>query len=419
MVINMNVYELLYNEGMERDEPISFYEYQQIGWDIKDFINYVQLCERIRAFSIVNDDQLQSEVYPAYSKEYIAKSIEVLQQKILKLMFKNEKQESELKPFAIPYMMNIASFFSPYPGDFITMLYRNSDDIRCIIENTLARAVSNQETFIYHENQISLDQLKKRLHDLQQREKQAWDFDRKQIPDFASYQQLSEWVKMYSDAHTEELDEDIEKCKKQIQQRENSSVFIYRDHFLYIYQNKPSCVDNNHSIQKVDIKVPILNNEYANVTVNFCETCHRFFLTQQEYESYLNLYHYLFVKLRLVDSQNAEKDLQYTLSFYGYNVNQIFVYNDERRQEILSALLDYRIVTKNDLQNCIETFIVMNGQKIGNECAKQRWKKDLEFIRNYTLCPPPTLPEEILPSYKNYVEDLKQRAEAANKKVKE
>ena len=54
-------------------------------------------------------------------------------------------------------------------------------------------------------------------------------------------------------------------------------------------------------------------------------------------------------------------------------------------QKILSFIIDYNILSKQQVCNYLELFIKTNGKSENNKRALMKWQEDKEFVLNYRL----------------------------------
>ncbi len=72
---------------------------------------------------------------------------------------------------------------------------------------------------------------------------------------------------------------------------------------------------------------------------------------------------------------------------FGYNVNQTDNLSSEERQEILSMVMEAGIMAPYEIIRLLEFLISRNGNMIGNELAKWKWERDVEYVYNYKIEP--------------------------------
>lgn len=71
------------------------------------------------------------------------------------------------------------------------------------------------------------------------------------------------------------------------------------------------------------------------------------------------------------------------LMMYGYNVREGNLTQFERRR-ILEWIIDYGLLTKAEIIRDLQFKVRYNGNKAGNERARQKWLDDIQFVSQYT-----------------------------------
>ena len=68
---------------------------------------------------------------------------------------------------------------------------------------------------------------------------------------------------------------------------------------------------------------------------------------------------------------------------WGYTVSQARGYSDAQRQGILEDIIDYGIMTKDEVLSYLSFFMHLNHN--GSDVALSKWKADREYIADYKL----------------------------------
>lgn len=156
---------------------------------------------------------------------------------------------------------------------------------------------------------------------------------------------------------------------------------------VYVYYGTTACETTHHikdyrGILKYNEKTVELYCEY-------CYECQEFFLKYKNYEKLLNKYGFFPLRIEMLfdDFPNnyfnrKEKSL---LNIYGYNVNILNGLTARKRQEILAFLMDFEIMSKNEISNHLQMLIDTNGKQYNNRYAVLKWEEDNEFVLNYRL----------------------------------
>ena len=73
------------------------------------------------------------------------------------------------------------------------------------------------------------------------------------------------------------------------------------------------------------------------------------------------------------------------LRLCGYSVNQSDDLSQAERQLIIQSCIESGGMTKKSIIQLLRWFVEVNGNKSGNELARQKWKEDLDFVLNYNI----------------------------------
>ena len=68
---------------------------------------------------------------------------------------------------------------------------------------------------------------------------------------------------------------------------------------------------------------------------------------------------------------------------YGYNVREGKLTQFEHRR-ILEWIIDSGLMSKADIIRDLQFKVGYNGNKAGNERARQKWLDDIQFVSQYT-----------------------------------
>ena len=68
---------------------------------------------------------------------------------------------------------------------------------------------------------------------------------------------------------------------------------------------------------------------------------------------------------------------------YGYSVSQEEGLTNAARRKILALIVDYKILTKNEIIGYLDFFISQRKNQSRYERAIDKWKQDREFISEY------------------------------------
>ncbi len=171
----------------------------------------------------------------------------------------------------------------------------------------------------------------------------------------------------------------------------STTDFNVEKHTLYIhYGNNIKCKKDNHNVICVNAKVPTMDQSKTTVNVNFCTECHKFFIENTQYESYIKRYRVLYVRFNYVNKDgdfpksdvhsSAEKS---PLMLCGYSVSQEKGYSNIERQKILKDIIEHKILPKSRVIDYLYYFIEFNGMKDNMDLAVSKWEEDVEYVESY------------------------------------
>lgn len=165
---------------------------------------------------------------------------------------------------------------------------------------------------------------------------------------------------------------------------------------LYVYKGSISC-SKHHHLENYRAEIESVDDKPIGFFVEYCRECDKFLMQYNNYSRYLNRYKLFPMKIQRADPyvygdpyifddfyfyDRAEDS---PLSLSGYRVDEKHGYSKEMRQKILSFIIDYNILSKQQVCNYLELFINTNGKSENNKRALMKWQEDKEFVLNYRL----------------------------------
>ena len=93
------------------------------------------------------------------------------------------------------------------------------------------------------------------------------------------------------------------------------------------------------------------------------------------------------VSLKMMPENNSMsyREEYSKLRLCGYSVNEKNGYSESERQQLLTQLIENRIITKNEIVGMLSILIETNGKSAQNYNAKIKWENDLKFVQKYNL----------------------------------
>lgn len=157
---------------------------------------------------------------------------------------------------------------------------------------------------------------------------------------------------------------------------------------LFVYRGNNYCLREGHDIISATAVLKGRNNPHIELDVDYCMKCHKFFINMIEYDLCKERYRYLLGRI-LFDKTSSKRytgngfSPESPISLHGYNVNAQNGLTEKERHFVIADILDYGDMTKADIKDYLNRFVAFNGSKEGNEKARQKWKCDLEFTKEY------------------------------------
>lgn len=169
----------------------------------------------------------------------------------------------------------------------------------------------------------------------------------------------------------------------------NGVPFNRKDVILYICKGLIACKRDNHKVIAATGLLAGRRNATAKININYCPQCNKCFIGYDEYQHYRKQYKILIGNIRLVSNKAKFSDLDLAeespLHLCGYSVSQSVGLTVTERRSILQYMMEYEIMQKPYIIDYLNFFIRRNGSKADMDIAVQKWRDDLDWVRNYRL----------------------------------
>ncbi len=424
-----------YCEGTEGDDgyelPIPYEKLISNGFSEMDYYYYINLCDELRALMIIynlnqnhrsnNPQQYQEEnKLIKYNCNFISQAIRELFLRSFNLDCADDKIIDKGWFYFVNY--NNSPFYKEtikYDDNLdksSKQLYISLEHVRCLIEMNLYRLCrSTKQKWSFNSfdatepmmtSELNYYKVPKRLLERKYNEISSKEMmhDKPNISfnpnNIDSVRKYIEEMNDYYEEENELNNKENElytflhpEYKDRLQNFDSVSApdFDVAQDTLYIHiGNNIRCKRNNHNIICVNAKVPTMHNDKVTINVNYCTDCTKFFISDALYKSKINDYAVIYVHFEYV-SANGEffefgentKNEKSPLMLCGYSVSKSTGYSKIERQNILSNILERRILPKWRVLDYLTYFIEYNGLKDNLNLAVSKWKEDREFVESY------------------------------------
>lgn len=160
---------------------------------------------------------------------------------------------------------------------------------------------------------------------------------------------------------------------------------------IIVLKTTKKCTHDNHEIQDVIAKVPILYDtcevKSLDVQVAYCKTCKKYYMLKSDFDKINGI-----ILCQIVDktiNSNTQDDnfisLQKQSVLYqcGYTVSSQRNLSAEARRIILCSVIESHLMTKFEIKDHLN-MLIERGSKIPSwESAVVKWKFDKKFIDDY------------------------------------
>ena len=161
---------------------------------------------------------------------------------------------------------------------------------------------------------------------------------------------------------------------------------------LVVRSNSFYC-NQNHDLEDMAGEVDVIDrkgNIYPYlIPIVYCKSCNVYYVLE---DTYKDLKAKGVIRCQIMsyyEHKYGEKPEPGTLNKvsplrkWGYTVSQAVGYSDVQRQGILEDIVDYRIMTKDEVLSYLNFFMKLNHN--GSDIALAKWKEDRDYILNYKL----------------------------------
>ena len=151
--------------------------------------------------------------------------------------------------------------------------------------------------------------------------------------------------------------------------------------------------NQHHAIEDLAGEIEIIDRKGTIVThlvpIAYCKSCNVYYVLE---DIYLDLKKKGVIRCEIMSYKkyrNPDKPEQGSLSSFsplwkwGYTVSQIVGYSQIQRQGILEDIVDYQIMSKDEVISYLNFFMKLNYN--GSDIALSKWKEDRDYIARYKI----------------------------------
>lgn len=202
-------------------------------------------------------------------------------------------------------------------------------------------------------------------------EKKSWQLD-------GSLKDLKALQSLRDDIHSSE------NASKPITKTFTANDFLTRS-------NLHSCRFKNHILTEIVGKVKKIRRFKEVVEVSFpavyCKNCNRCYITEIEYKKLTSVGVLLcrvieeqYLLSKGMQSPYSSWNTESKLHSFGYNVSQATGLSREQRETLLKILVDYKIMTRQEILEHLSWLISQKQGQKRMEIACRKWQEDYDFV---------------------------------------
>lgn len=153
------------------------------------------------------------------------------------------------------------------------------------------------------------------------------------------------------------------------------------------YCNQHHCLEDlAGEIEVVDRKGMIVT---CLVPITYCKSCNVYYILE---DTYSNLKNKGVIRCEIITFKEYINDKKIKsgnlnsispLRKWGYTVSEVVGYSEIQRQGILEDIIDYNIMSKDEVLSYLDFFMKLNYN--GRDIALAKWKADRDYIAEYKI----------------------------------
>lgn len=159
--------------------------------------------------------------------------------------------------------------------------------------------------------------------------------------------------------------------------------YSYAD--IWVYRFKRPC--QKHNVQSVTAYIASDRSLIEQpINVAYCPVCQRYYINADQYRTFIHRNGLPYLRLKsFIQPDYASWQKESLLHYMGYNVNTVDNLSNHDRWHILEHAIDTKAMSKIEVISFLEFLIHQNGNNPRFAKAIQKWKIDVQYIRNYRI----------------------------------
>ena len=154
---------------------------------------------------------------------------------------------------------------------------------------------------------------------------------------------------------------------------------------VWVYRLKRPC--QNHNIESVTAYIASDRSSVEQpINVAYCPVCQRYYINADQYRAFIQRNGLPYLRLKSLTAPDYSSWQEESLLHYmGYNVNAVDNLSSHERWHILEHAIDTKAMSKIEVISFLEFLIHQNENNHRFDNACEKWKTDVQYIRNYRM----------------------------------
>lgn len=153
---------------------------------------------------------------------------------------------------------------------------------------------------------------------------------------------------------------------------------------IYVYNSlNNACYKNDHDVEVVTlVSKDVVTEKKVKVNAYYCRDCKRYFIDYDAVKEWMKSKIAPAIRISVENVTLVDLNPISQLMIYGYTVKK-GVLTEKERHNVLKRVIDQGLMTRQEIIVNIQSKIDFNGKKAGNNEAKRKWEKDIDFVHHY------------------------------------